>query len=74
MLENRETMPRMFPEIFSQNRVQPVSRSPSHLQKSLAACAPSGAPSDPTVAILTPGIFNSAYYEHSFMADKMGVE
>lgn len=74
MLENRETMLRMFPELFTQNRVQPVSNYPKMLRRSLAACAPSMAGDKPTVAVLTPGIYNSAYYEHSFLADKMGVE
>ncbi len=74
MLENRETMLQMFPELFSKNRVQPVSRYPDSLHRSLAACAPAAAGNDPVVAVLTPGIYNSAYYEHSFLADKMGVE
>ena len=74
MLENRETMLQMFPELFSKNRVQPVSNYPKQLRRSLAACAPDGAGEKPTVAVLTPGIYNSAYYEHSFLADKMGVE
>ncbi len=74
MLENRETMLQMFPELFSKTRVQPVSNYPTNLQRSLAACAPSCAGSSPTVAVLTPGIYNSAYYEHAFLADQMGVE
>ncbi|SDE03171.1 Uncharacterized conserved protein, circularly permuted ATPgrasp superfamily [Ruegeria marina] len=74
MLENRETMLHMFPELFSQNRVQPVQNYPRQLRRSLAACAPTSAGDRPTVAVLTPGIYNSAYYEHSFLADKMGVE
>ncbi len=74
MLENRETMLQMFPELFSKNRVQPVSSYPADLQRSLAACAPPATAGPPTVAVLTPGIYNSAYYEHSFLADKMGVE
>ena len=73
MLENRETMLQMFPELFSHNRVQPVSNYPQKLHRSLSACAPQGN-GDPVVAVLTPGLFNSAYYEHSFLADKMGVE
>src|SRR6056297_2192444 len=60
MLENRETMLQMFPELFSRNRVQPVSNYPRDLCTSLAACAPMGAGEEPTVAVLTPGIFNSA--------------
>ena len=74
MLENRETMLQMFPELFSQNRVQPVSNYPKNLRRSLAACAPVNGTDDCTVAILTPGIHNSAYFEHSFLADQMGVE
>lgn len=74
MLENRETMLQMFPELFSENRVQPVSTYPTELFNSLAACAPEGLDRKPTVGVLTPGIFNSAYYEHSFLANEMGVE
>ncbi|MFT5743263.1 MAG: putative circularly permuted ATP-grasp superfamily protein [Paracoccaceae bacterium] len=74
MLENRETMLQMFPELFTQNKVQPVSNYPKNLRRSLEACAPPNCDGKPTVAILTPGIHNSAYFEHSFLADQMGVE
>lgn len=75
MLENRETMLQMFPELFSQNRVQPVQNYPRDLRRSLAASAPAAfSGNSPTVAVLTPGIYNSAYFEHSFLADQMGVE
>lgn len=74
MLENRETMLQMFPELFSKNRVQSVQQYPIDLRRSLAACAPRMAQADPTVAVLTPGIYNSAYFEHAFLADQMGVE
>jgi uncharacterized circularly permuted ATP-grasp superfamily protein len=74
MLENRETMLQMFPELFSQNKVQPVSDYPKNLLRSLSACAPARCEGKCTVAILTPGIHNSAYFEHSFLADQMGVE
>ena len=74
MLENRETMLQMFPELFSKIKVKPVSDYPKNLRRSLAACAPAGCDGKPTVAILTPGIHNSAYFEHSFLADQMGVE
>ena len=74
MLENRETMLQMFPELFSQNKVQRVSDYPKNLRRSLSACAPKSGSKKPTVAILTPGIHNSAYFEHSFLADQMGVE
>ncbi|WP_138935141.1 circularly permuted type 2 ATP-grasp protein [Roseovarius arcticus] len=74
MLENRETMLQMFPELFSSIPVQPVSDYPKNLRRSLEASAPSGCEGRPCVVILTPGIHNSAYYEHSFLADQMGVE
>jgi uncharacterized circularly permuted ATP-grasp superfamily protein len=74
MLENRETMLQMFPELFSKIKVQPVSNYPKNLRRSLAACAPKSCEGKPTVAVLTPGIHNSAYFEHSFLADQMGVE
>lgn len=74
MLENRETMLQMFPELFSQNRVKSVQSYPSDLRNSLSACAPSMSQGRPVVAVLTPGIFNSAYYEHAFLADQMGAE
>jgi len=74
MLENRETMMAMFPELFARVQVQPVSNYPRRLAKSLAACAPDEAGENPTVAVLTPGIYNSAYFEHAFLADQMGAE
>lgn len=74
MLENRETMLQMFPELFTQNKVQPVSNYPKNLRRSLSASAPKNCAGKPTIAILTPGIHNSAYFEHSFLADQMGVE
>jgi uncharacterized circularly permuted ATP-grasp superfamily protein len=80
MLENRETMMSMFPELFAKVRVQPVSDYPRALARSLALCAPpaTGTCADndgrPVVAVLTPGIYNSAYFEHAFLADQMGAE
>ncbi len=74
MLENRETMLKMFPELFSATNVRNVSDYPRNLRRSLAACAPAFADGEPSVAVLTPGIYNSAYYEHAFLADQMGVE
>ena len=74
MLENRETMLQMFPELFGRIRVQPVQDYPTRLARSLAACAPPGCGDRPTIALLTPGIHNSAYFEHSFLADNAGVE
>ncbi|WP_296419135.1 circularly permuted type 2 ATP-grasp protein [Pseudooctadecabacter sp.] len=74
MLENRETMLQMFPELFSQIKVQRVSDYPKNLRASLEASAPPNCEGRPFVVVLTPGIHNSAYYEHSFLADQMGVE
>jgi hypothetical protein len=75
MLENRETMMAMFPELFTKVRVREVSDYPRRLARSLAACAPPAAKGHkPVVAVLTPGTFNSAYYEHAFLADQMGAE
>lgn len=74
MLENRETMLHMFPELFTKIRVRPVSDYPKSLRRSLAACAPAACTGRPVVAVLTPGIHNSAYYEHAFLADQMGAE
>ncbi|HSI40021.1 MAG TPA: circularly permuted type 2 ATP-grasp protein [Xanthobacteraceae bacterium] len=74
MLENREIMLRLFPELFTENRVAPVENYTDELLATLKSLAPETASSDPVVAVLTPGIFNSAYYEHSFLADKLGVE
>ncbi|MEH6790681.1 circularly permuted type 2 ATP-grasp protein [Parasphingorhabdus sp.] len=74
MLENRETMLQMFPELFAKIKVQEVGNYPGQLRRSLAACAPLQCSGKPVVAVLTPGIHNSAYFEHSFLADQMGVE
>jgi uncharacterized circularly permuted ATP-grasp superfamily protein len=74
MLENRETMLQMFPELFTRIRVRPVSDYPTRLRRSLAASAPAACDGRPVVAVLTPGIHNSAYFEHSFLADQMGAE
>lgn len=74
MLENRETMMQMFPELFHQNRVRPVENYPYLLRQSLSSLAPAGCDGKPRVAVLTPGIYNSAFYEHAFLADMMGVE
>ncbi len=74
MLENREIMMRLFPELFSRHRVAPVENYPDELLTTLKSVAPASASRDPTVVLLTPGVFNSAYYEHSFLADKLGVE
>ncbi len=74
MLENREIMMRMFPQLFQTNRIAPVEGYPRALKRTLASVAPKKCDSEPNVVILTPGHFNSAYYEHSFLADMMGVE
>jgi len=75
MLENRETMMQLFPELFQQVKVLPVETYPQFLRQSLAAVAPPGGnQSSPTIAVLTPGMYNSAYFEHAFLADQMGVE
>jgi uncharacterized circularly permuted ATP-grasp superfamily protein len=74
MLENREIMMRMFPHLFRENRIAPVESYPALLKRTLASVAPPKCDGEPTVAILTPGHYNSAYYEHSFLADMMGVE
>ena len=74
MLENRETMIQMFPELFSRNKVENVGDYPRNLRRSLAASAPPACSGKPVVAVLTPGIHNSAYFEHAFLADQMGCE
>jgi len=73
MLENRKMMMRLFPELFSQNRVAPVAHYPDLLLETLRACA-THTMSDPTVVVLTPGMYNSAYFEHAFLAQQMGIE
>lgn len=74
MLENRETMLQMFPELFVQNRVRSISDYPSNLRRSLRACPPTNCNHKPVIAVLTPGIYNSAYFEHAFLADQIGAE
>jgi uncharacterized circularly permuted ATP-grasp superfamily protein len=74
MLENREIMMRLFPDLFARHRIAPVENYPDELLAALRSVAPATAPGEPTVALLTPGVYNSAYYEHSFLADKLGVE
>jgi len=73
LLENRQAMKRVFPKLFSRYSVRPVDRYPQELLSALRHIAPGGNP-DPTVVVLTPGIFNSAYFEHSFLARAMGIE
>jgi uncharacterized circularly permuted ATP-grasp superfamily protein len=74
MLENREITMRLFPDLFSRYNVAPVDHYCDELMRTLASVAPRNCPGEPTVVVLTPGIYNSAYYEHSFLADQMGVE
>jgi uncharacterized circularly permuted ATP-grasp superfamily protein len=74
MLENRETMMQLFPELFQQIKVRPVENYPQLLRQSLAAVRPDSQRGHPTIAVLTPGLYNSAYFEHAFLADQMGVE
>ena len=73
MLENRKMMMRLFPDLFSLHRVAPVAHYPDLLLATLRSMAPGGA-NDPTVVVLTPGMHNSAYFEHAFLAQQMGVE
>jgi uncharacterized circularly permuted ATP-grasp superfamily protein len=74
MLENREAMHRLFPRLCAQHRVAAVSRYPEDLLTTLKAAAPASCKGEPTVVLLTPGAFNSAYFEHCFLADEMGIE
>ena len=74
MLENREIMARMFPDVFSGGPVKPVDHYPDELLRTLKEVGPAASHGEPTVVVLTPGSLNSAYYEHSFLADLMGVE
>ena len=74
MIENREIMMRMFPELFQTLNIEPVENYSSYLLDILKSLAPNNCEDEPKIVILTPGPLNSAYYEHSFLADTMGVE
>ncbi len=74
MIENRETMMHMFPDLFVRMRVAPVDSYPDSLLETLESVAPPGLQREPVIGLLTPGQFNSAYFEHAFLADEMGVE
>jgi uncharacterized circularly permuted ATP-grasp superfamily protein len=74
MLENREAMMRLFPDLFARHRIAPVSHYPEELHDTLRSVAPANCAGEPVIVVLTPGAHNSAYYEHSFLADEMGVE
>ncbi len=73
MLEDRKMMMRLFPELFAKNRIAPVDHYPDMLLDNLRSVAPQGI-NDPVVAVMTPGMYNSAYFEHAFLAQQMGVE
>ena len=73
VLQNRNLMKRTFPQVFATSRIRPVDDYPSHLRATLEYLAPDGVDS-PRVVVLTPGPYNSAYFEHSFLAQQMGVE
>jgi len=73
VLENRRALAHVLPELFSDQRVQPVTEYPERLMDALLAAAPAGV-ADPQVAVLTPGVHNSAHFEHAFLARRMGVE
>ena len=74
MLEDREAMMYLFPDLFTQQRVAPVENYPSMLRKTLESVAPAACKGEPTIIVLTPGIHNAAYFEHAFLADEMGAE
>ena len=73
MLENRKMMMRLFPELFARNRVAPVEHYPDNLLENMRSVSPQNS-NDPTVVLLTPGMYNSAYFEHAFLAQQMGIE
>ena len=73
MLENRKMMMRLFPGLFAQHRIAPVAHYPDLLLETLRDVAPASV-NEPTVVVLTPGMYNSAYFEHAFLAQQMGVE
>lgn len=73
MLEDRKMMMRLFPELFSRHRVAPVAHYPDLLLETLRSVAPASV-NEPTVVVLTPGMYNSAYFEHAFLAQQMGIE
>ena len=73
MLENRKMMMRLFPELFSEHRIAPVAHYPDLLLDTLRALAPASV-NEPTAVVLTPGMYNSAYFEHAFLAQQMGIE
>src|SRR5260370_15135492 len=74
MLENREVTMRLLPDLFARHQVAPVDHYPDELLACLRSVAPRGDRSEATIVLLTPGPYNSAYYDHSFLADKPGLE
>ncbi|WP_240007381.1 circularly permuted type 2 ATP-grasp protein [Pseudaquidulcibacter saccharophilus] len=74
MLEDREAMQRLFPSLIEKHKIRPVSQYTDYLIETLRSVAPPNASADPMVVILTPGPYNSAFYEHSFLADRTGAE
>ncbi len=73
MLENRKMMMRLFPELFAQQNIRPVDHNPDLLLETLRDLSPQGT-DNPTIVLLTPGHYNSAYFEHAFLAQQMGIE
>ena len=74
MLENREVMMKLFPDLFKSYQVSPVENYPKKLKETLVSLAPLKCENEPVIVLLTPGVKNSAYYEHSFLSDLMGIE
>ncbi|MDR3476170.1 MAG: circularly permuted type 2 ATP-grasp protein [Devosia sp.] len=74
MLEDREAMLQLAPDLFQRLKIAPVETYPENLRRTLESVAPATTSGPPTIAVLTPGIYNSAYFEHSFLADQMGAQ
>lgn len=74
MLEDRDAMQRLFPNLVASHKIRPVEQYPDALQRMLRSVAPQSSAKDPRCVVLTPGPYNSAFYEHSFLADHIGVE
>jgi len=74
MLEDREAMMQLAPDLFQRIKVAPVETYPENLRRTLESVAPANVTGTPSIAVLTPGIYNSAYFEHSFLADQMGAQ
>ncbi|MBF0354319.1 MAG: circularly permuted type 2 ATP-grasp protein [Alphaproteobacteria bacterium] len=74
MLEDRAVMMRLFPDLFAKAKVAPIDHYPHELLRTLRSVCPAHAGADPVVVLLTPGPYNSAYFEHAFLAERMGIE